>query len=111
MESVVEWGLQERGGSPWVVVVGGMSWGLGWPLKKNRLRFASAANSSFRMSLSVLCSLNRFRRRNRLPFSNMSKACGCSAQYAPLPALSGRRGTFMKQSLKLRLCRREFCGD
>uniref|UniRef100_A0A182JK56 Uncharacterized protein n=1 Tax=Anopheles atroparvus TaxID=41427 RepID=A0A182JK56_ANOAO len=74
-----------------------------------RLMLASAASSSFRMSLSVLCSLKRFRRRSRLPFSNISNACGCSAQYAPLPGRSGRLGTLMKQSLKLRLCRSEFC--
>lgn len=54
-------------------------------------------------------SLKRFRRRRKLPFSNMSRADGCSAQKAPLPGRSGRRGILMKQSLKERLCRREFC--
>lgn len=47
---------------------------------KNRLILASAANSSFNISFSDLCSLKRFRRRSRLPFSNISNACGCSAQ-------------------------------
>lgn len=58
---------------------------------------------------SAACSLNRFRRRRNEPFSNMSRAAGCRAQYAPLPGLSGRRGIFTKQSLNDRLCRSEFC--
>lgn len=58
---------------------------------------------------SAAGSLNRLRRRKNEPFSNMSRAAGCSAQYAPLPGLSGRRGIFTKQSLNDRLCRSEFC--
>jgi len=61
------------------------------------------------LSLSDLTSLNRLRRRNSEPFSNMSRAAGCRAQYAPLPGLSGIRGIFTKQSLNDRLCRSEFC--
>lgn len=77
--------------------------------KKALLKLARAANSAFRLSFSPLCSLKRFRRRNSEPFSNISNACGCSVQYAPLPGRSGRRGTFTKQSLKDRLWRNEFC--
>lgn len=58
---------------------------------------------------SAAGSLNRLRRRRNEPFSNMSRAAGCRAQYAPLPGLSGRRGIFTKQSLNDRLCRSEFC--
>lgn len=58
---------------------------------------------------SVAGSLNRLRRRRNEPFSNMSRAFGCKAQYAPLPGRSGRRGIFTKQSLNDRLCRNEFC--
>lgn len=58
---------------------------------------------------SAAGSLNRLRRRRNDPFSNMSRASGCSVQYAPLPGWFGRRGIFMKQSLNDRLCRSEFC--
>lgn len=66
-------------------------------------------NVASRSSRSAAGSLNRLRRRRNEPFSNMSSAAGCRAQYAPFPGLSGRRGIFTKQSLNDRLCRNEFC--
>lgn len=63
----------------------------------------------FSSSCTCFGNLNRFLRRKKLPFSNMSNADGWRAQKAPLPGLSGRLGILMKQSLKERLCLREFC--
>lgn len=54
---------------------------------------ARAWSSDFSSSLSGLCSLKRFLRRRRDPFSNMDSAAGCRAQYAPLPGRWGPRGT------------------
>lgn len=83
--------------------------GTGTGANKKRLIFAIAASSLSNTSLSFFNSLKRLRRRSKLPFSNISNAAGCNAQYAPLPGLSGLRGILMKQSLKERLCRSEFC--
>lgn len=48
--------------------------------KKRRFMFVRAANSFSSISLSLLSSLKRFRRRRRLPLTNMSKAAGWRAQ-------------------------------
>lgn len=63
----------------------------------------------FNSSCTCFGSLNRFLLRKKLPFSNISSADGCKAQNAPLPGRSGLLGIFIKQSLKERLCLREFC--
>lgn len=83
--------------------------GAGAGANRNRFMLANAMSSFSSRSLSDFINLKRFRRLSSDPFSNMSKAAGCKAQYAPLPGRSGRRGILTKQSLKERLCLSEFC--
>ena len=77
-----------------------------------RFKLFNAAISFSNTSFSSVSSLNRFLRLRREPFSNMAMAFGWRVQKAPLPRLvvvSPCLATLMKQSLKLRLCRNEFC--
>uniref|UniRef100_A0A182TKL5 Uncharacterized protein n=1 Tax=Anopheles melas TaxID=34690 RepID=A0A182TKL5_9DIPT len=82
--SVGEWsmlaGCRMAGSGSIVVAAVGQYASAEFWARNIRLMLASAASSSFRMSLSVLCSLKRFRRRSRLPFSNISNAWGWRAQ-------------------------------
>ena len=89
------------------VLVSAAAFGSG--VNRNLFMLANAISSFSSRSLSDFINLKRLRRRNNDPFSNMSSAAGCKAQYAPLPGLSGRRGIFTKQSLKDKLCLSEFC--
>lgn len=54
--------------------------GGGGGANKNLFIFANAASSFSNLSLSDFMSLKRFLLRKREPFSNMSRAAGCSAQ-------------------------------
>lgn len=59
---------------------GGSGAAVGGGANKKRFILANAANSFSSLSLSDFMSLKRFLLLNRDPFSNMSRAAGCSAQ-------------------------------
>lgn len=73
-------GSDVTGGGGGGKACGGGSCAGGGGANINRFRFAKAANSFSKRSLSFFINLNLFLLRSKEPFSNISRAAGWSAQ-------------------------------